>query len=433
MKLRTVQRTVGLSMALVLIASPVVWWITRDPLPGTIRIATAEVGGLYHELASALGEHLERRTGRKVQLLPSKGSVENRELLRGGATELAIMQAAAVPLSELAVLAPLYPEVLHVIVRRGSEVAEVRDIAQRSFALGREGSGMRASTKLLFEHYRMQFADVRDNDAYFLELEQRPELEGAVVTTGIGNPDLARLFASGNYRVLGVRDARAIALRNPFFDTFELPRGLYFEGPPVPEQALRTVATTALLVAGPDVPEQLVDAVLSVLYEDDLRSRFPALIREADAIARSPVAMHPAARRYIDPFGHLSSWNNLFEGLAGLKELIFGLAALAYLTWDGLRRMRSAERRRELQAQKDHLDGFLEQTIEIERRHMETEDPNELRALLEEITQLKLNALRELTHEDLRGDRMFSIFLLQCANVIRRIQTRIHYRDPEPI
>ena len=44
---------------------------------------------------------------------------------------------------------------------------------------------------------------------------------------------------------------------------------------------------------------------------------------------------------------------------------------------------------------------------------------------LDEITGIKIKALEELTHEDLRGDRMFLIFLMQCGNVINKIQAKI--------
>jgi hypothetical protein len=56
---------------------------------------------------------------------------------------------------------------------------------------------------------------------------------------------------------------------------------------------------------------------------------------------------------------------------------------------------------------------------------MDAEDPQELENYLDEITRIKLRALEELTHEDLRSDRTFSIFLMQCANLIRKIQSKI--------
>jgi len=52
-------------------------------------------------------------------------------------------------------------------------------------------------------------------------------------------------------------------------------------------------------------------------------------------------------------------------------------------------------------------------------------DPEKLRDMLNEVTRIKLKALRQLTHEDLRGDRVFLIFLTQCANLIGKIQAKM--------
>ena len=78
-----------------------------------------------------------------------------------------------------------------------------------------------------------------------------------------------------------------------------------------------------------------------------------------------------------------------------------------------------------LQKLKDHLDEFLEETIRIEKAQMKTEDPAELSAYLDEVTSIKLEALEQLSHEDLRGDRTFLIFLTQCANLIAKIQRKL--------
>ena len=49
-------------------------------------------------------------------------------------------------------------------------------------------------------------------------------------------------------------------------------------------------------------------------------------------------------------------------------------------------------------------------------------DPARLNKFLDEITEIKLKALEQLTDETLRGDRVFSIFLMQCANLINKLQ-----------
>lgn len=113
------------------------------------------------------------------------------------------------------------------------------------------------------------------------------------------------------------------------------------------------------------------------------------------------------------------------ESLAAGKELLFALVAGLYLLWDRYRRLKEGERTRELSVMKERLDDLLAETTRIERAQIETVDVVQLKEYLDEVTRIKLKALDELTHEDLRGDRMFLIFLTQCANVINKIQAKI--------
>ena len=75
---------------LLIVFSVVVWLVTRETLPRTIRVATAEKGGLYSEFGEALRSSLEEKTGRRVEIVHTRGSVENRELLASGKVDVAI-------------------------------------------------------------------------------------------------------------------------------------------------------------------------------------------------------------------------------------------------------------------------------------------------------------------------------------------------------
>lgn len=152
---------------------------------------------------------------------------------------------------------------------------------------------------------------------------------------------------------------------------------------------------------------------------------FPLAIPEREALARTPAPLHPRARAYLDPYGGIDVLSQSLEALSGAKELLFGLGALVYLLWDSARWLRGRRRKREMHEQKERLDLYLARTVKIERSQMHTTDPAELERYLDEVTVIKLEALEELTHEDLRGDRMFLIFLTQCANLIHKIQTKL--------
>src|SRR5690606_17172777 len=132
-----------------------------------------------------------------------------------------------------------------------------------------------------------------------------------------------------------------------------------------------------------------------------------------------------AARSFFDPFDQLGWTATVLESLSALKELLVALAAGAYLLWDRWRRLREREAQEDYKAQKDRLDQFLEQTAAIEREQMATDDVRTLRDLLDRVVRIKLHALTQFTHETLRGDSTFSLFLLQCNNLTNIIQLKI--------
>lgn len=139
----------------------------------------------------------------------------------------------------------------------------------------------------------------------------------------------------------------------------------------------------------------------------------------------TPIPLHPAAHNYFYPEDRIGWLANVLESLAATKELLFALSAGLYLLWIRWRSLNKRERQEHLRAQKDHLDEFLKETLQIEVAQMETSDRKRLRELLDQVTQIKLRALQELTEEELRGDRTFSIFLIQCSNLSNNIQLKI--------
>src|SRR5512146_396714 len=93
-----VRRWVPLALAALIVALVAVWYMSRGSLPREIRIATSPEGGLYYEVGRLLEPAISARAGRRVALLATKGSVENRERLLSGAADLAILQDGAVSL-----------------------------------------------------------------------------------------------------------------------------------------------------------------------------------------------------------------------------------------------------------------------------------------------------------------------------------------------
>ncbi|MEW4569171.1 TAXI family TRAP transporter solute-binding subunit [Tautonia sp. JC769] len=423
---RMVRRGVAYAMLAILIGSAATWFVTREWLPRTLRIASGQVEGRYHEFARRLGPAIEERLGRPSEILASEGSLASRELLLnvdpGRRADLAILQGGSVPLRGLAMIAPLFPDVVHVVARADRGIETIEDLRGRRVAVGEPGSGMQVSARHLLNHYDLEL-DARSVGFEHLLFDH--ELDAAIVTTNSSNRALRRLLAEGQYVLIPVLDAEAIALIHYHYHAITIPRGLFCEAPRIPPEPVPTIATTAFLAARADAPARLVEETLDVLYSEIGPWDFPDLIPRSQALDWQPAPMHPTARSFFDPFDHLGWTATVLESLSALKELLFALAAGAYLIWDRWRRLREREAQEDVRVQKERLDLFLEQTAAIEREQMDTDDPRRLRELLDRVVRIKLHALSQFTHETLRGDGTFALFLLQCNNLTNVIQLKI--------
>jgi uncharacterized protein len=426
LRVATVRRVVGWAMALVLVASLAAWYVSREPLPSRIRIATAERGGLYYRFGSLLAPKLEARLGRVVEVLETRGSAENRRLLSDGEAELALLQGELAAEPEVAALAPLYQDVVHVVVRAGGGPKRLEDLVERRVAIGDEESGMHRTAELVMRHYGL-LESARPESAYFSALESDPELDAAIVTTGLLNPELDRLLAGGAYALLPIPDGAAIAARSPFLRVVEIPRGFFRERPPVPHATLETLATTTVLCASRNAPPGLVTEALEALYDGFPRRELPILMSRGEAAGWEDVPRHAAAQSFYQPYSGLGILADMMESLAALKELLFALGAAAYLGFTRWQRAKERERLAAMTVEKERLDDLFQETMAIEHRQMGSEDATELRRALDDVTRIKLRALEELTHEDLRGDVTFAIFLQQCANLTRKIQSKVEF------
>jgi uncharacterized protein len=415
--------------ALLLVVSLAWWFFTRDTLPREIRIAAGPRGGLYHTVADALKPRIEARTRRRVSVVTTVGTMQNRELVLGNRAELCLMQAGAVSMKGLAPLAPLYPDVCHVIVRKDQGIDSIDDLVGRQVAIGPEGSGTRELSKRILDHYGIDYGTDPDRDpasfAHFDRLLDDESLDAAVTATGLHSPRLNEVLSTGRFELLPIEDAPALVVRHRYLVPYEIPRGVFCHRPAVPAQPIRTIATTAVLVANQQAGASLVHAALEALYDEDLSTAVPTLIPPSEARRWPLLRLHETARPYFEPEAGLDYLNKLLGTIGAGKELAFAFGAALFLLWERRRRAQEQEQEAEFRAAKDRLDYYLNETVRIERCQIGLWDREALRGCLTEVTQVKLAALEELTQESLRSDRMFLIFLTQCASLIHKIQLKI--------
>jgi TRAP-type uncharacterized transport system substrate-binding protein len=186
------------------------WLARRDPLPSRIRIATGVREQSYHVFGQDLCGALNSSGERRAMPIETTGTAENIQLLARGDAELSLYQGGTFPLDECGIVAPLYPEVVHVLVdasllkavgepsRKDLNASVLRDISQTKGQLdvfaGAKNSGMRQSAdEILLQHYKL------NSDA--LNFVDRSDADVVISTTGIFSDAMLRRLGRGDYRI----------------------------------------------------------------------------------------------------------------------------------------------------------------------------------------------------------------------------------------
>jgi TRAP transporter TAXI family solute receptor len=128
-------------------------------------IATGPTGGTYIQIAQDI-KNLVATDGVELQVIPTKGSLENIQLLSNGKVDLAIVQLDALRFvsdvlkqykgldlfDKIRVVLNLYPEEIHVLSNK-KEIQTFYHLEGKRVSVGAEGGGSAVSAAVLFSLY----------------------------------------------------------------------------------------------------------------------------------------------------------------------------------------------------------------------------------------------------------------------------------------
>ncbi|WP_210529592.1 TAXI family TRAP transporter solute-binding subunit [Rubellimicrobium arenae] len=288
-------------------------------------VGTADLDGGYYRVAARICDHANRDGDAEVRCSPepTPGSVYNLMALRRGQLDLAIVQSDwhrdawdgvslfqdGGPMTELRSVLSLYPEQATLLVRRGSGVAEFRDLEGKRVDIGHPSSGRHATFLTLLSAYGMK----EDDFSEVTELLTGPALDalcaGAVdatlLVTGHPSATVARTLERCDVQVLPLAgpEVDRLVQANAGFSQGAIPAGSY-------PQLARPVATfevRATVVARADTdPAIVTDFVRATLGGlDALRRDDPllaGLTSEAMRTEGLSAPLHPAAEAAFAAF-----------------------------------------------------------------------------------------------------------------------------------
>lgn len=287
---------------------------------GTTRVqfmslGTAGTGGIYYPLGGALASRLSLTDStRQYTAEVTGGSVENINRLRTGEMDLAFALAVTVyeafhggqdyaePVTSLRVLAPLYPNLTHILVAPGAGIQRFEDLAGKRLAVGPPGSGTEQISRQLLAAHGLNYGDVDERFLSFAEasaaLKDRA-IDAATISVGFPASSVLDATTTGGVRLLGLDPAMVAAVVEelPYYSPGTIPADAY----PGVDEPVTTLAMMNWVIGMESLPGDVVEAVLRIFAEerDELRRVHPQAAQiDLTALDLAPIPLHPAAERW---------------------------------------------------------------------------------------------------------------------------------------
>lgn len=281
-----------------------------------MSIGTAGTGGIYYPLGGALANRLSLAdSARQYTAEVTGGSVENANRLREGQIDLGFVLAVTLvdayggtgdydtPAPELRVIAPLYPNLHHILVPEGSAATSVADFRGQRVSVGSPGSGTEQVSRQLLSSFGISYDDIEVRYLSFNEsagaLNDR-SIDGAILSVGYPAAAAMEATTTGGAGVLGIDAAmRAELLEEyPFYGEYTIPAGTYAGQ----DEDVETVGLLTWIVGNASLPDEVVTALLDIMYDDRaaLEQVHPIAAQiDLSDLRRAPIPLHPAVEAWL--------------------------------------------------------------------------------------------------------------------------------------
>ena len=202
-------------------------------------------------------------------------------------------------------IAPLFPEILHLIVTEESGIDSFSELKGKRIALMPQGSGSYQIFWALSSHYGLSSQDFVTQALSPPEANEalwNRKVDALFRVIALGNPTVERLLLQGRTKLVPIEQGAAIQLFHPALFPSTIPQGTYNGALPIPPQDLNVVALDAVLVTREDLRHNLIYEITRILFEagNELATQNiqAAMIPQPDESPNLRLPFHDGARAY---------------------------------------------------------------------------------------------------------------------------------------
>lgn len=410
---------IPVAMAVVAGLGFVVWDVSDRYRGKVLTIATASKGGEYFAFAQSLAQVVERHHPQiRLRVVETKGSAENMKLLQSRQVELAIAQNDTPFQPAVQVVAPLFPEVFHLIVAPDSQIQSIPDLKGKRIALMPKGSGSYQFFWHLLQHYGLGEGDVQTLALPLAEAQaqfRQQKVDGLFRSIAPGNAGMRELIQATQARLISLDQALALQISQPFLQPIVIPKGLYRGNPPMPASDSPSVSVRALLLTHQDIDPELIYQITRILY--DYRNELAALnpraatIGPASEIDTLGLPLHPGAANYYN--------KNEPTFLERYAESMAFLITVAGIILSFLWQVRSQLTKK----QKNRADAYNLKVLDLVERIASCQDLESLEGVRRQLFEIFKQVVQDLD-EDRLTPEAFQSFAVSWQVTINSIHHR---------
>jgi hypothetical protein len=288
------------------------------------RIGTGGTAGTYYPVGGMIANAVSQPGKIVATAQASNGSLANVNGVASGAMESGFSQADVATWAQkgtgifegkpnipgLRLIANLYPESVHIVVRKGLNVKSPADLKGKRVALDEPGSGTLINARMILAAYGVQEKDIKPE---FIKPNQAGDklkdgsLDAFFFTGGAPAGAISELAsAGGGIELVPIDGPQADKLRasSPFFAPDVIPADTYKD-----VAAVKTLAVGAQWVTSDKADPAVVYEITKALFSDAAQKTLAAghakgkLITKENAVKSAGIPFHPGAEKFYREAG----------------------------------------------------------------------------------------------------------------------------------
>jgi TRAP transporter TAXI family solute receptor len=290
------------------------------------RIGTGGTAGTYYPVGGMIANAVSQPGKIVATAQATNGSVANVNGVAGGALESGFSQSDVATwaytgtgvyegkpkVADLRMIANLYPESIHLVVKKGSGIKSVSDLKGKRVALDEPGSGTLVNARIVLAAYGVKESDIKPE---YIKPNQAGDklkdgaLDAFFFVGGAPAGAIAELASSGTgIELVPLAGPQADALRrtNPYLAVDTIAAGTYKDVPAVQTMAMGAQWVTSAK-ADTETVYQITKALFGKAAQDTLAAGHAKgkFITKENAVKGVGIPFHPGAERFYKEVGLL--------------------------------------------------------------------------------------------------------------------------------